>query len=636
MKTPRIYFYHESPEFRCFVLPDLKALTTSLSLLVSERAFIHIGFKHIDSQLVVHALGKLPLGVYCSGTFLGCDPGESWKFSPAIAVVSNLNSIHLVTHSPVFERAIPEELVNTFQKNEVGGAGQSDARGKVGVPDRMMSSIDWSVRTSNVFERNRIEKLSDLVGWGEGELLALSGFGRKSLSEVESVLAGLGLALTASASGDVIFEDSGLMGCAPKELPLLGNSFYEDINNAIARAGDQRALSIIEMRLGARGEPATLEELGNKLSLTRERVRQIEARAWKRAMSQNPNIIDSWYYELQNLSEASLYPLNFSNLLNSDPRFSNAQKTRQLVKYLFRFYPRFGRPLSDRNLNLVSYLGDTYVSKLNADEVDELEKVIEERLINAPNQSEATIKTGLWNVIPSSHEQFAELIWLKLWSRALTKEEGGELVLVKSLLRSGAERACELLIQHIEETGKPLSNKEVEGFFESVGISVSVRSCFNFMVKNDNVFPSRHGSWTTVSLLAPKPNEITAIKNRVQDIFDGVQEEFHTRELIPHLEGVGIDRFDEFSLTGILLNQTDLTYLGRNVFAVQGSNAETRTKIHDVLVKVLQSENRPLHAKELIAKASEVRSIDPNMQVQAKPPIVLLGANVFGLDFWGL
>jgi len=55
---------------------------------------------------------------------------------------------------------------------------------------------------------------------------------------------------------------------------------------------DEREREILRMRFGLdRGEPRTLDEVGERFSLTRERIRQIEARAMSKlrhpALEQN-------------------------------------------------------------------------------------------------------------------------------------------------------------------------------------------------------------------------------------------------------------------------------------------------------------------------------------------------------------
>ena len=76
-------------------------------------------------------------------------------------------------------------------------------------------------------------------------------------------------------------------------------------------------------------------------------------------------------------------------------------------------------------------------------------------------------------------------------------------------------------------------------------------------------------------------------------------------------------------------------YLGRCVFAKFDSNIRERVYVHDTLVKVLRSANKPMHAKELLDEASKyvsVRSI--NAGIISKPPLVNLGQNTFALDYW--
>ena len=73
-----------------------------------------------------------------------------------------------------------------------------------------------------------------------------------------------------------LIEDSGI---APVDKELMARSFSRQLGELLAQLDDKERL-IVEGRFGLAGrEPRTLRELGQELGLSRERIRQIEARA---------------------------------------------------------------------------------------------------------------------------------------------------------------------------------------------------------------------------------------------------------------------------------------------------------------------------------------------------------------------
>ena len=65
----------------------------------------------------------------------------------------------------------------------------------------------------------------------------------------------------------------------PVELELIKESFAEQIQGMVAQL-DEKERQVIRMRFGLDGEePRTLQEIGEELGLSRERIRQIESKA---------------------------------------------------------------------------------------------------------------------------------------------------------------------------------------------------------------------------------------------------------------------------------------------------------------------------------------------------------------------
>jgi RNA polymerase primary sigma factor len=75
--------------------------------------------------------------------------------------------------------------------------------------------------------------------------------------------------------GDTLEQDT----IPPVELNMIRNSFVEQIQGMVAEL-EEKERDVIRMRFGLDGEdPRTLQEIGETLGLSRERIRQIESKA---------------------------------------------------------------------------------------------------------------------------------------------------------------------------------------------------------------------------------------------------------------------------------------------------------------------------------------------------------------------
>jgi RNA polymerase primary sigma factor len=106
-----------------------------------------------------------------------------------------------------------------------------------------------------------------------------------SLREVEDLLkiAGDDLSLSSAVGDDGNLElgDTLEQETIPSvELELMKSSFEDQIRRAMLEELDEKEQGVIKMRFGLDGEePRTLQEIGEELGLSRERIRQIESKA---------------------------------------------------------------------------------------------------------------------------------------------------------------------------------------------------------------------------------------------------------------------------------------------------------------------------------------------------------------------
>ena len=85
-------------------------------------------------------------------------------------------------------------------RGEGAGAGQ-EASGADAVLGRNLEEFDLSVRTANCLKNASIQTVRDLVTKSEKEILEIKNFGKKSLEELQELLARLGLSFGMDESG---------------------------------------------------------------------------------------------------------------------------------------------------------------------------------------------------------------------------------------------------------------------------------------------------------------------------------------------------------------------------------------------------------------------------------------------------
>lgn len=111
------------------------------------------------------------------------------------------------------------------------------------------------------------EALSEITGFPEDEVDALLGLPRTTpLDHAAAVLGG-------SRLHDLIDRYA-----EPHPEPELLGYDADDVHRALALLSEREAY-ILRRRAGFHGEPATLDEIGRSLGVTRERIRQIESKA---------------------------------------------------------------------------------------------------------------------------------------------------------------------------------------------------------------------------------------------------------------------------------------------------------------------------------------------------------------------
>ena len=636
---PRIFLAGEDQEFFSTLyndLNDVKQLSLDFS---AKRNFLHIGFKPIDAKLVSEALSEMPAGLYCSNTFVGSGPGDLWEFSPPLITLHDNTDVFFVTQAPISNFEIDDvqlEQVQSLIETRV----KSDSDPEI-VTDEYLSEHQWSVRTANVFARHKIEFLSQLLTYSDKDLLKLQNFGRTSLAEVENFLTERGLSLNSSTSftshipksdGDnLLFKKA----TANKYEISTETNFFQDIDNALLAVCDDRQYHIISNRSGLKNTQ-TLEQLAVEYNITRERVRQIEKTGLSKLFNQKSNAFTAWYSLFLDVIHRSLLPIPVIDYFTVDSRFDSSKPIFNLARYIVYFVNKIDKPEPDQALFPIWHKGKLYLLKANEDTYELMKKKLLETMLASENTSLNDIRKKMANYLsPTTEMVFELLLSEQLQKSIIRQDDDGETVFVRFVKRSNIESGKEFLIEQIELSDYPLSNDELESLLKASSIDVSYRSVANAMASSEDVFPTRHGRWGTFRHLTFSKEERDLIIQTAEHLCElNPEAQFHSREVKSALSNRINDDLTEFGITAILNKYGKYTYLGRNVFAPKSSNLEKRVQVNDMMVRVLSEFDRPMHASELIEATKKYVSVDDNIMVQPKSPMINIGQNTFALDFW--
>jgi len=173
---------------------------------------------------------------------------------------------------------VPRDL--SSRKNGQGQPTSDDA-----LDDLMTAPVevlDLSTRALNTLKRLRIISVEELLAYPKHKIMHEENFGIRSLNEIESKTFGY------LSSG---LENGDNTRSVEEELRVGTKSFVDQMLSRLF----ERQRSVVIDRYGLwDGIAETLQDIGDKLGVTRERIRQIEDKGLKRLRRVNSRVIDKF------------------------------------------------------------------------------------------------------------------------------------------------------------------------------------------------------------------------------------------------------------------------------------------------------------------------------------------------------
>jgi hypothetical protein len=480
--------------------------------------------------------------------------------------------------------------------------------------DLRTSSLDLTVRVANVFASGNIVMVRDLIGYSENDLLRLQNFGRKSLTDLAvSLLAALRKGPSTEAERTASAEASTLVALLRHDLAAL----------------PKRPAHILRRRMGLDAPRGTLQEIGDEFGVTRERVRQVEAK-YVRKMRRFSGWRDLLLTKLEHLLTNRTQPLLFEGLEILDHWFSGIDRWPDAFAYLLDAF-------CDRQFSLLHInRTQSVVSALSQDgwaaAVSEAHQILDSGVGRDWNEEQA--RALVEGLLPGSgHELCAEL-WRAVTPLAhFAATDGRERIL------TGIGRGVEHIVEAVlTESDRPLHYSEIaQRASARAGRSIDIRRANN-AAANVGLLYGR-GTYGLQKHLPLTEEEADLVVAQAEDLIENglPDRQWHAVEICDALGERGLDfdgRLTPYVVSIALMRSSACAYLGRLVWTLRGDRALStahRIDVRQAIISFLRQEGRPMTTSELRDRLIHERGVSQYFQVFQAGPVVRLSGGLWGL-----
>lgn len=478
--------------------------------------------------------------------------------------------------------------------------------------NREFSTMTVSVRSANVLRARGIKDVADLGRLTMGEMLKLQNFGRTSAADLHAALKNA--------------LDQGPLEQEWVEETVTQRSLLENVQQSLMVL-DTRVQDILRCRMGFDGSPQTLAEIGDRLNLVRERIRQIEAKAL-----QSIGARDHWPIvlakRLNTLLSQRVEPLRLLDVQAVDPWFDGVADKPSVLPYLVDAF-------ETTSANFILVEGVTYLGRIGQEQWNVALSQGRELLAAAPaaGWTEAHCLDALSAFLPDDAQEFRHLLWERLVPMChFSDNPDGE----RLLLSYG--RGTEQLVQAIlQDADRPLHYQEIFQRANARGREdVDVRRIHQ--AAGEVAFLFGRGKFGLAKHIPLSGEDMVAIAEEAEAIVaEGPQgRQWHAYELLALLIDSGSHsavQADHYLLSIALLQSSRLVYLGRLVWASAEADttAQGRIDIRQTIIDILRDAGEPLRPRTILERLKVSRGIGVSVQLQPYWPLIRVGPSLWGL-----
>ena len=509
---------------------------------------------------------------------------------------------------------------------------------------RHINDLGFTLRASNILLQNGISKMEELAELTTAELKRLPSMGKGSISNIcEAIVSKISKTvgdLSLPIPSDSIENGKSIQKNNINEIgniPLASKIAQTPLRQHLIRTLDgleEVDRVVLHGRLGYKGKVFTLEEIGEKLDVTRERIRQ-------RQKKDVAKIIAEEYWD-------DVIGLRIGQLL------------------LDRTEPLILEMLEIEDAWFQGFMDDSYIYLGNV-----LQMFSENAIwvIEAQGRNVVTrIKQKNWDLlvrnIKSNLKHKSEE---KTWSRAdvdqyfescLAEHSAKELLplikeMVNDYLQFESEEMDALLIAYgksaesvvagiLAQAEEPLHFSEIaKRATEIMGKPVDERRAHAAVIAK-GVWLYDRGTYGLIDHCPLPESKRKSICQIVEHLlYQGeINKQWHSKEIIDELKKVTQavpKELDPYVLRMCIEGSRKINFLNRMVWARadSGLSSEDRIDVSDAFIQILEEVGEPLSGRDLKKRLSEIRGVDGNMQIHANDRLVAVGPNFWGLSDWG-
>lgn len=527
-----------------------------------------------------------------------------------------------------------------------------------------LQSLELSVRVSNVFAAAAFSVVGDVASISLDKLQRLPNFGRTSQQHfVErlraSIERGVGITVPslspstatwilkdiASTALRVVENKHPHMSAIGANNAVASNSLRAEIPGSQFQNYDTlhsvilAAVSSIESnfktavccRMGLGVDPMTLEVVGDQMKLTRERVRQLEAKGMQQ-IGRDPIWKDILEVKLSHLLDARDDPLPFSGLAILDPWFQGIEQMQNPFKYFIE-----DKNILSQRFSLIQANGQYFVTRLRQREWDVAVKqamyLLEKGVGHGWSLSES--RQQIEYMLSGSGRELRSELWAaaKRFANFTAPLNGGE----PRLASYG--RNVEALIEAVlSDSEYPLHYSEItHRIADHYGKSFNVRRVHNAASKSALLYG--RGTFGLFKHYSLGVYELELVRDETQEIIaQGTSgRQWTCSELVDVLSEQGLDfdgRLNRFILNIALHDLPGLTYLGRFVWA-QSTEAPLgtahRINMRQAVISILMQAGRPMTIPEIKEALQRDRGLSDFFQLHPSGSLIRVSSSQWGL-----
>ena len=502
-----------------------------------------------------------------------------------------------------------------------------------------LNYLDLTVRMRNVFNAHSMTTIRDLASKGYSGLLKLANMGQGSVHGLGTLLWKLFIhgdtlrrnkwdGPDAPTDGphnvripdDIVIEDS-------DAAPALTFAHVVDGFIEAAQILTEQERGIWAARIGFRCEDQTLQQIATAVGLTRERVRQIEVKIYRKVHHH------LFWTALENRLTDHLddrtSPLLLNGISAIDPWFKGVEELKEPLREVFHHLmqdkfaildidenPVITRlPLADWEEAVSS--GKTLLREMVSEKVlEDYARVQIGTLINGPGEE---LRDELWATV----RPFA------MWAQ---KTDGSRIL-------AGYGRTAEAAVAAIlESAGHPLHYDEIYRRSKLISEKEHEWRALHRAASVVAVLYNR-GTYGLLSHCSLSAKELALIEAEVEDIAAGADttKQWHTSELLDELLERGFDfdgQLNKYIVNIALRNSKTFANMRRMVWGYKENwqaSAASRLDMRQAVMALLEEAGRPLNTLELREKLEGARGLNNHFQIHPQGNLIRLGTGLWGL-----